>query len=66
MGFFRSVQRGVTVAAEGPVVIFAPDRPGLERIRRRHPDAYDAFLRFVVRTLSDRLEQANREVAALT
>jgi CRP-like cAMP-binding protein len=65
MGFFRNARRAATIAAEEPAVIYSLDRPRLERMQREHPEAYAAFLRFVVRTLSDRLEHAHRELAAL-
>jgi hypothetical protein len=35
-------------------------------MRRERPELYEALLRFVIRTLSDRLELAHKEVAALT
>jgi SulP family sulfate permease len=65
MGFFRNVPRGATIAAEGPTLVYSLTRAGLARMQREHPRIYEAFLRFFVRKLSDRLELANREVAAL-
>jgi SulP family sulfate permease len=66
MGFFRGARRAATVSSEGPAVIHTLSRDNLERMRRERPELYEALLRFVIRTLSDRLELAHKEVAALT
>ena len=65
MGFFRGARRAATVRAEGPALIYTLSRPSLEHMRRERPDVYEFLLRFVIRTLSDRLEFAHKEVAAL-
>src|SRR6202030_2567529 len=65
MGRFRNTLCLARIAMCLPAVIYSLDRPRLERMQREHPEAYAAFLRFVVRTLSDRLEHANRKLVAL-
>jgi CRP-like cAMP-binding protein len=66
MGFFRALPRAATIAAEGPVLIFTLSRANLARLQSEHPAIYEAFLQFVIRALSDRLELAHKEIAALT
>ena len=65
MGFFRRSARSATVSADGPAVLFTLTRDNLERMRREHPDLACAFDEFIIRVLSNRIEVANREVAAL-
>lgn len=65
MGFFRGARRAATISSQGPTVIYTLSRASLDRMQRERSDLYDAFLRFVIRTLSDRLEQAHKEVSAL-
>ncbi|MDE2332636.1 MAG: SLC26A/SulP transporter family protein [Bradyrhizobium sp.] len=65
MGFFRRSLRSATVSSEGPATIFALTRANFERMQRERPDLANAFYDFVVRTLSDRVESANREAAAM-
>lgn len=66
MGFFRRTSRAAMISAEGPAVIYSLTRESLERMQLQDPQVYAAFLGFVIRTLSDRLELANQEVSALT
>ena len=65
MGFFRDSRRAATVSAEGAALIYTLSRSNLERMRHERPALYEAFLRFIIRTLSDRLELAHKELAAL-
>jgi len=65
MGFFRQSVRSATVSSDGPAVLFTLTRGGMERMRRERPDLASAFGDFIVRTLADRLDATNRELAAL-
>ena len=65
MGFFRRAARSATVSSDGPAVLFTLTRDGMERMRRERPDLASAFDDFIVRTLADRLDATNRELAAL-
>jgi len=66
MGFFRQAARSATVSSDGPATIFSLTRASFERMRRERPDLADAFADFIVRILADRVESANRAVAALS
>lgn len=65
MGFFRRSVRSATVSSDGPAVLFTLTRSGMERMRRERPDLASAFDDFIVRTLADRLDATNRELATL-
>jgi sulfate permease, SulP family len=65
MGFFRRSVRSATVSSDGPAVLFTLTRQAMERMRRERPDLASAFDDFIVRTLADRLDATNRELAAL-
>jgi len=65
MGFFRHSVRSATVSSDGPAVLFTLTRDGMERMRRERPGLAGAFDDFIVRTLADRLDATNRELAAL-
>jgi SulP family sulfate permease len=65
MGFFRRTVRSATVIAEGPVTLFTLNRASFVRMRCERPDLANAFNDFIIRTLADRIDVANREVAAL-
>ncbi len=65
MGFYRDVPRAAAVIAEENSVLYRLTREAFERMQKTHPDAAAAFNRMIVRMLSDRLEFANREIAAL-
>ena len=65
MGFFRRSVRSATVSSEGSTVFFTLTRAHFERMGRERPDLAIAFYDFIVRVLSDRVDGANREVAAL-
>jgi sulfate permease, SulP family len=65
MGFFRRSIRSATVSADGPAILFTLTRANFERMRRERPDLASAFDDFIIRVLADRIDIANREVAAL-
>jgi sulfate permease, SulP family len=65
MGFVRRSVRAATVSSDGPAVIFTLTRAAFVRMRHERPDLADAFSDFVMRTLADRIEAANRAAAAL-
>jgi SulP family sulfate permease len=65
MGFVRRSVRAATVSTDGPATIFTLTRVRLERMRHERPKLAQAVDDFVMRTLADRMEAANRAVAAL-
>lgn len=65
MGFARRTPRSATVRSTGQATVFTLTRPELERMRRERPDLASAFDAFVIRTLADRIDLANRTAAAL-
>ena len=65
MGFFRRLPRPASVVAEEPATIYVLSRTAYERLLREEPHLCAAFLHFVVRALSDRVEAADREITAL-
>jgi SulP family sulfate permease len=66
MGFFRQSVRSATVSSDGPATLFTLTRANFERMRRERPDLASAFDDFIMRSLADRLDFANRTVAALS
>ena len=64
MGLYRDAPRGARVAVDQPTVIFRLSRESLERMESEDPALALTFHRFVVRTLADRLDFANREITA--
>jgi sulfate permease, SulP family len=66
MGFFRSGIRSATVLIEQPCVLYTVTRARFEQMERDDPAMAIAFVTFIVRTLADRLEFANGELATLT
>lgn len=66
MGFFRSRPRGASVVPEQGAVIYTLTRSAYEQMMREEPEAGAAFLEFIARALSDRLEFANSGLAALS
>jgi SulP family sulfate permease len=66
MGFFRRRARSASVSSDGPVTLFTLTRANFERMRRERPDLANAFDDFIMRTLADRIDFANREVVALS
>ncbi len=65
MGFFRDKARAASVAAAAPTVVYTLTRADYDRLAREEPSLARTLLEFVVRALADRLDLANREVAAL-
>jgi SulP family sulfate permease len=65
MGFFRRGVRSATVSSDGPAILFTLTRANFDRMRRERPDLASAFDDFIMRVLADRLDIANRGVAAL-
>ena len=65
MGFFRGQPRAASVMAEEPAVVYVMTRAAYARLLADAPGLAAAFLEFVVRALSDRVEAANREITAL-
>ena len=66
MGFFRGSARTATVSAEQRASVYTLTRASYERLKTEQPELGAAFLEFIVRALSDRLEFANQGVAALS
>ncbi len=65
MGFYRGAPRTASVIADEPTVVYRLTRQAFERMQAEDAVTASAFHRLIVRVLSDRLEFANREVAAL-
>lgn len=65
MGFFRESARSATVVAERPAVIYTLTREAYDRMKAEHAELAAAVAAFVVRTLADRLEFANRQTLLL-
>jgi SulP family sulfate permease len=66
MGFVRRSARSATVSTEGPATLFTLTRENFERMRRERHDLASIFDDFIMRVLADRIEFANREIAALS
>ena len=66
MGFFRGNVRRATVSVEGESLVFTLTRTAYDRLCIEDPELATAFLEFIVRALADRLEFANRGIAALS
>jgi SulP family sulfate permease len=65
MGFVRKSVRSATVLSMGPATIFTLTRSAFERMRHERPDLAAVFDDFIMRTLADRVDAANRTAAAL-
>lgn len=65
MGFFRAQPRAASVVADGPTVVYVLTRARFEALMAEDPALGGRFLAFIVRTLSDRVAFANKEIAAL-
>ncbi len=65
MGFFRQRPRAASVIAQDDVILYTLSRADMDRMIGAEPELGKAFLEFIIRTLSDRVEFANREIAAL-
>jgi SulP family sulfate permease len=66
MGFFRHTVRSATVSTEGPATLFTLTRASFERMRREQPALASAFDDFILRVLADRIDFANRGLAAMS
>ncbi|MDO9382191.1 MAG: SulP family inorganic anion transporter [Hyphomicrobiaceae bacterium] len=66
MGFFRGNPRRATVSVEGESLVYTLTRASYDRLCAEDPALAAAFLEFIVRALADRLEFANRGIAALS
>ncbi len=66
MGFFRRTSRSATVRSEGPATLYTLTRARFESMRKERPDLANAFYDFIIRVLADRVDFANRGVAALS
>jgi SulP family sulfate permease len=65
MGFYRKIPRSATVVAEEPSIVYRLTRESFDRMHAEDPAAAAVLQSLIIRLLSDRLEFANREVAAL-
>lgn len=65
MGFYRQVPRGAAVIAEQPSILYRLTRDAFDRMKKEDPYIASAFDRMIIRLLSDRLDFANKEIAAL-
>jgi SulP family sulfate permease len=65
MGFFRHAKRAATVSSDGAAVLFTLTRTNFACMRRDRPDLANALTDFIMRILADRIDAANREIAAL-
>lgn len=65
MGFFRNSPRTASVHAHGDVVLYTLTRECFDQMGAEQPELARALLAFIVRTLADRVEFANKEVASL-
>lgn len=65
MGFFRRAVRSASISSDSPAVVFTLTRTNFDRMRRERPDLASDFVEFIVRVLADRIETANRQIAAL-
>jgi SulP family sulfate permease len=65
MGFYRKIPRSATVVAEKPSVVYRLTRQAFDRMHAQDPGAATVLHQLIIRLLSDRLEFANREIAAL-
>lgn len=66
MGFFRGNSRRATVSVEGESLVYTLTRASYDRLCSEEPAMAALFLEFIVRALADRLEFANRGIAALS
>jgi len=65
MGFYRRGKRTASVVAETATVVYRLRRKAFKAMQGQDPEAAAAFHSFIIRLLADRLEFANREIAAL-
>jgi sulfate permease, SulP family len=65
MGFFRKAVRSASISSDSPTTIFTLTRASFHRMRRERPELAGDFVEFILRIMADRIETANREIAAL-
>ena len=65
MGFFRGLPRVASVVPEQGAIIYTLTRANYERMMAGEPEVGAAFLEFVIRAISDRLDFANSGIVAL-
>jgi SulP family sulfate permease len=65
MGFFRRAVRSASISSDSPATVFTLTRANFDRMRGERPDLAGDFVEFILRTMADRIEAANREIAAL-
>jgi sulfate permease, SulP family len=65
MGYYRQIARSATVVAEEPSIVYSLTREAFNRMHAQDPIAAASLHQLIIRLLSDRLEFANRETAAL-
>jgi SulP family sulfate permease len=65
MGFYRQIPRSANVVAEEASVVYRLTREAFDRMHAEDPAAAAVLHQLIIRLLSDRVEFANREVAAL-
>jgi SulP family sulfate permease len=65
MGFYRQIPRSANIVAEEPSVVYKLTREAFNRMHAQDPAAAAVLHQLIIRLLSDRLEFANRETAAL-
>jgi SulP family sulfate permease len=66
MGFYRYAPRAANVVAEERTVVYRLSKQSFEEMEQKHPETAAAFHRLMIRLLSERLEFASREIAALS
>jgi SulP family sulfate permease len=66
MGFFRRSIRSATVSSIGSATLFTLTRVNFERMRLERPGMAASFDDFILRVLADRVDFANRAIAALS
>ena len=65
MGFYRGAPRTANVVAEEKTVVYRLSKESFDRMEQEDPDCAAALHQLVIRLLSDRLDFASREIAAL-
>jgi SulP family sulfate permease len=65
MGLYRTLPRGASVRADQPTVAYRLSLKTMTRMEHEDPTLAYAFHKMVIRTLAERLDFANREVASL-
>ena len=65
MGFFRQQTRSASVLAVEPVLVYTLKRAAFTRMQKERPEIARAFLVFLIKILSDRLEFANGAITSM-